>query len=98
MKRLTGQVEAFGIISDNATLYSYRGAHRLIPCGALVAIVVRSAGLRGAGEIERINWDVWCLVLMDARAQRLMTADVCRVKYSDPALLASRISGTRRLE
>ena len=48
MKRLTGQVEAFGIISDNATPYGYRGAHRLIPCGALVAMVVRSAGLRGA--------------------------------------------------
>ena len=60
MKRLTVQVEAFGIISDNATPYSYRSAHRLIPWGALVAMVVRFAGLRGAAEIDRygfgVNW------------------------------------------
>ena len=45
MKRLTIQVEAFGIISDNAVSYSYRGAHKLIPWDAWVAMVVRSAGL-----------------------------------------------------
>jgi len=33
-----------GIISDNAALYSHRDAHRFIPRGDLVAMVVRSAG------------------------------------------------------
>ena len=63
MKRLTGQVEAFGIISDNATPYSYRGAHRLILWGALVAMVLFALqdsevqeGLRGSIEM----FGVWC--------------------------------------
>lgn len=49
------------MISDNSALYNYRGAHRLIPWGALIAIVVRSAGLQGAGEQERsMDFGVGC--------------------------------------
>ena len=39
-----------GIISDNAALYSHQSAHRFIPWGTLVAMVVRSVRLRGSRE------------------------------------------------
>jgi hypothetical protein len=44
------------MISNNLAIYSYLGAHRFIPSGALVVMVVRFAELRGAGEIRRDRW------------------------------------------
>ena len=43
------------MISANAALYSGQGAHRLNAWGALVAMVVRSAGLGGNGEDQSIG-------------------------------------------
>jgi hypothetical protein len=57
------------MISDNLALYSDRGAHRFIPWGDLVAMVVRSPGLRGAGEDQ------------EKSAIPPMAADVCQVNF-----------------
>ena len=45
----------WGMISDNAALYNRQDAHRLNAWGGLVAMVVRSAGLRGYGEDRSIG-------------------------------------------
>ena len=45
----------WSMISDNAALYNRRDAHRLNAWGGLVAMVVRSAGLRGYGEDRSIS-------------------------------------------
>lgn len=48
------------MISDNLALDRHQGAHRFIPWGALVAIVVRE---RAKGSIDTF----WCLVVLGAR-------------------------------
>jgi len=45
--------DLWGMISNNPTPYIYRGAHRFIPWGGLVAMAVRSAGLRGAVDRDQ---------------------------------------------
>ena len=82
------------MINNNAAPYSRRGAHRLNAWGALVAMVVRSAGLRGYGEDQSIGVgrsripDRWP-----------MTADVCRVELGtgDAVAITSTLSGRQRL-
>lgn len=45
----------WSIISDNAVPYSHRGAHRSIPCGDLVAMVIRFAGLEVQERSSQID-------------------------------------------
>ena len=61
------------MISNNAAKYSGRGAHRLNAWGALVTMVVRSAGLRSYGEDRSIG-------VRRPIPEWPMAADVCLVK------------------
>ena len=65
------------MLSDNEVLYRYRGAHRFIPWDALVAMVIRSAGLRGTEDQERSMdmFGVWCLMPAHRRHARAHAAD-----------------------
>jgi hypothetical protein len=79
VKRRTFQVEAFARNDQRqfSPIHNDRGAHRLIPWGDLVAMVLRSAGIRGAGVIRRnrLTYPVSAII-------RPMTPDVCQVNFS----------------
>ena len=62
-------------MSDNEALYSYQGAHRFMPLGELVAIVVRlhyGFEVQGGSEEDRLE-------RIDREVLRPLTAGACRV-------------------
>ena len=68
------------MISDNAAIYSGRGAHRLDAWGALVAMVLRSARLRSYGEDRSIGvrrpipeWPMAADVVFQVKCARTLT-------------------------